>query len=186
LPQLDRDELQTVRAHEVSGKNRGTLVGRIDDLVAAGADGRGSDVGFPIADYDDLRVGEILPLLGELDADELVVVGEREARGANRRSIMNRIDELRGAPAGSRATKKAPAKKTTKAPAKKAAATKAPAKKAAASKAPAAPAKKAGATKAPATKKAGGAAKSSTNTSKKAPAKAGKTTSKRAAPAAKS
>ena len=49
---------------------------------------------FPIAEYDDLRVAEILPLLPELDADELDVVREREAATKGRATILNRIDEL--------------------------------------------------------------------------------------------
>ena len=49
---------------------------------------------FPIAEYDDLRVAEILPLLPELDADELDVVREREAATKARATILNRIDEL--------------------------------------------------------------------------------------------
>src|SRR5690348_6760095 len=40
-----------------------------------------SDLGadFPIAEYDELRVAEILPLLSELDGDELQVVRAAEA-----------------------------------------------------------------------------------------------------------
>lgn len=49
---------------------------------------------FPIAEYDDLRVAEILPLLPELDADELDVVREREVATKARATIINRIDEL--------------------------------------------------------------------------------------------
>jgi hypothetical protein len=131
---------------------------------------------FPIADYDALRVTQILPLLGELDPAELEVVRERElAVKGGRSSVLSRIDFLLGrpvqpAPAAKKkaAAKKAPAKtaktaKTAKkaaaAPAKKAPAAPAPAKKAAA------PVKKAAAKKAaatdtpPATKKAATPAK---------------------------
>ena len=191
LAELDTDELEVVRAKEQDGKARATLLRRIEQL-AEGEDeptqvvpafaGRGSaasdddgdsgggdddELMFPIEDYDDLRVSEILPLLPELYDDELELVADRERSGANRASVLNRIDDLLGgepepAPAPKRAApKKAAAKKTaakktaTKkaAPAKKAAAKKAaPAKKAAAKKA--APAKKAAATKKTAAKKA--------------------------------
>ena len=131
---------------------------------------------FPIADYDSLRVSQIVPLLGELDPDELEVVREREVEvKGGRASVLNRIDQLLGrAPVPAAA--KAPAKK---APAKKAPAKKAAAKKAAAKKAPAAPAKKAPAKKAaaPAATKAA---------AKKAPAEPPKkAAAKKAAPAKK-
>jgi hypothetical protein len=152
---------------------------------------------FPIADYDDLTVGEIVPLLPKLYADEIDVVAERERGGKARRQILARLDELaeslegapddltaeewaeqqpaEAAPARRAAAKKAPAKKAA-APAKKTA-TKAPAKKAAApAKKAAAPAKKT-ATKAPAKKAAAPA--------KKAAAPAKKTAKKAAAPAKK-
>ena len=51
---------------------------------------------FPIEDYDDLRVNEIMPLLPELYDDELEMVAERERDGANRATILNRIAELLG------------------------------------------------------------------------------------------
>ncbi|MGH9121300.1 MAG: hypothetical protein ACRDYC_05040, partial [Acidimicrobiales bacterium] len=52
------------------------------------------EVVFPIEDYDDLRVGEILPLLPELDAAELAEVRDREAAGKDRGLILRRIDSL--------------------------------------------------------------------------------------------
>jgi hypothetical protein len=51
---------------------------------------------FPIADYDELRVAQILPLLSQLDPDELEEVAEWERERANRRSILSRIDRLLG------------------------------------------------------------------------------------------
>ena len=51
---------------------------------------------FPIEDYEDLRAGEILPLLPELDEDELEMVRGRERSGSARASILHRIDELVG------------------------------------------------------------------------------------------
>ena len=41
----------------------------------------GDEVVFPIEDYDELRVAEIVPLLVELDPDELEDVRDREAVG---------------------------------------------------------------------------------------------------------
>jgi hypothetical protein len=52
------------------------------------------DEDFPIEDYDDLRANEILPLLPELDLEELDTVREREERGKNRATVINRIDDL--------------------------------------------------------------------------------------------
>lgn len=64
---------------------------------AAGWDAveEGEELEFPIADYDDLRVGEILPLLPQLYTDELDVVEERERAGKARATILERIEELR-------------------------------------------------------------------------------------------
>lgn len=113
---------------------------------------------FPIADYDELRVGEIVPLLPELDPDELEMVRERELAGKARATILSRIDALLGvtppAPAGAArptAAGKAAAKKAA-APAKKVAAAKrAAAEKAAATKEKAVPAGKRAAAKKAAT-----------------------------------
>ena len=65
----------------------GELV-RTQAVPAVGGDG------FPIEDYDDLLVSEILPLLPELDLDELDLVRERESQGKNRSSVLKRIDQL--------------------------------------------------------------------------------------------
>ncbi|MBI2168949.1 MAG: hypothetical protein HYU28_05550 [Actinobacteria bacterium] len=97
LPELDDDELESVRAHEEGGKARATILGRIDELLGEGESEEEEAEGeFPIADYDDLKVGEIVPLLPELDDDELDVVREREASGRARASILNKIDDLLG------------------------------------------------------------------------------------------
>ena len=130
-----------------------------------------ADEVFPIEDYDDLRVNEILPLLPELYDDELELVADRERDGANRASILNRIGELLGeepAPAPKAAAKKAPAKKST--------AKKSTTKKAAPAKKTAAPAKRAAPKKAPAKRAAAPAKKSAAK--KSAPAK--KTAAKKA------
>jgi len=49
---------------------------------------------FPIERYDSRRVGEILPLLAELDVDELDLVREHEERGKGRATVLARIDQL--------------------------------------------------------------------------------------------
>ncbi|HZQ28869.1 MAG TPA: hypothetical protein VFA94_14325 [Acidimicrobiales bacterium] len=205
LPQLSTlslDELDVVREHEEQGKNRNTVLSRVDDLMeqkagaeeapvaaaVAAADG-GADDGIDdlIEDYDNLRVNQILPLLEELDDDELEDVADYEEAHKNRASVVDRIDQLlgegeveaAGAPAPAPA-KKAPAKK---APAKKVAAgaKKAPAKKTAA------PVKKAPVKKAAATTKKATASttKKAAAPAKKAAAPAKKTVTKKAAAPAK-
>jgi hypothetical protein len=52
------------------------------------------DYPFPIEAYDYLSVAEIVPLLPELDDQELVEVLLYEQAGANRVAILNRIDAL--------------------------------------------------------------------------------------------
>lgn len=49
---------------------------------------------FPIADYDDLRVDEIMPLLPQLYSDELELVAERERAGKGRSTILKKLSEL--------------------------------------------------------------------------------------------
>jgi hypothetical protein len=51
---------------------------------------------FPIADYDDLRLTEILPLLPQLEPAELEMVRQRELEGERRATLLNRIDALIG------------------------------------------------------------------------------------------
>ncbi len=51
-------------------------------------------VGLPIDDYDSLRVSEILPLLGNLDLDELEDVAQHEEANKNRATVLNKIDAL--------------------------------------------------------------------------------------------
>jgi hypothetical protein len=175
LAELDADELEQVREREESGKARATLLRRVEQLAegedeptvatpafaargsaaADEADDDGDDeLMFPIEDYDDLRVSEILPLLPELYDDELELVADHERDGANRASVLNRIEELLGGGAPAPAPKKAAPKKAAP---KKAAPRKAAPKKAAPKKAAvrrAAPAKKAVAKKATTARKA--------------------------------
>ncbi len=49
---------------------------------------------FPIDRYDELRANEILPLLSELDAEDLKMVREEEAATKARTSVLSRIDVL--------------------------------------------------------------------------------------------
>lgn len=118
LADLDLDELDLVREREEETKNRTTVLARIDqlidqleaedvtstttgvpvvsvaDLPEDDADEEDDDDYFPILDYDDLKVGEIMPLLPELDDDELEMVRDRENEGAKRSTILNRIEAL--------------------------------------------------------------------------------------------
>jgi hypothetical protein len=55
------------------------------------------DVDFPIADYDDLTVAQILPLLPQLYADEIGVVEAREQGGKARPAILDKLAQLRRA-----------------------------------------------------------------------------------------
>ena len=107
----------------------------------------GDEVVFPIEDYDDLRVNEILPLLTQLDPDELEEVRDREMAGKKRTTVLARIEDRLSKAVDDEVTEvlpepPAPAA-TAPAPAKKAPAKKAPAKKAPAAN-KAAPAQRAG------------------------------------------
>lgn len=97
-----------------------------DDVSVTGARGGGGvspRMEFPIDRYDELRVTEILPLLTNLDAEDLKMVREEEAAGKARASILARIDGLLGrSAAGARSTAaKRPAGPAKKAPSKAAA-----------------------------------------------------------------
>ncbi len=52
-------------------------------------------VDFPIAEYDDLRLEEIMPLLPQLYSDELDLVYEREANGQRRPEVLAELDRLK-------------------------------------------------------------------------------------------
>jgi hypothetical protein len=233
LSDLELEQLDAVREQETQGKNRATVIARIDELIdqveaeeaaseaaagglaGAGAELAAAEVGASagaaaadeldniddlIEDYDKLSIAQILPLLAELDEDELEDVAAYEEDHKNRGGVLDRIDALlegeqlpapEPAPVKKAAAKKAPAKKAAAAPTKKAAATTkkaatkaaAPAKKAPAKKAAAAPTKKAAApAKKTAAKKAAAPAKKAAAPAKKAAAPA---TKKAAAPAKK-
>ena len=176
LATLDLDQLEQVAQREEDGKNRSSIISRIDQLMddLEGADGAAAEAvaevaapaaaaagtasGLPISDFDELDVGVIVMELEQLDADQLEAIAEYEETHANRDAVLDAIDDrldvLEGiaTPAAKTAAKKSPAKKTAaaKTPAKKAPAKSAPAKKTAAAKTPAkkAPAKSAPAKKA--------------------------------------
>jgi hypothetical protein len=88
------------------------IAGDDDDFDDDAFDEDLDDDVFPIADYDELKVGEIMPLLPELDDDELDMVRDREERGQARGMIISRIDRLHGGPPA-RARRTTAAKKTT-------------------------------------------------------------------------
>lgn len=60
-----------------------------------GVPGPGADDDFPIRDYDRRWVSQIIPLLADLDDDELAVVEARERGGRHRAAILAAIDEVR-------------------------------------------------------------------------------------------
>jgi len=158
LPQLEADELEDVKAREVAGQGRKSVITEIDRQLGLDTadDGWRADeldeaptpaptaaASLPIAGYDSLTVAQIRPQLGGLSHAELRAVLEHEAARDNRRSIVSDIErrldqpEEAAAPAARSATvttRKAAAKKAT---AKKATAKKAATRKAAATKAPA-------------------------------------------------
>src|SRR5206468_2663262 len=99
LRALEEEEAPTVTVVPTRGGRRGAAAEAPEDEeeeVGASADGEGV---FPIADYDDLKVGEIVSLLPELDEDELEMVREREESGKNRSTILTRVEALTGAAA---------------------------------------------------------------------------------------
>lgn len=122
LGDLSLDELDMVREREEQGKNRATIIRRVDlridaleaeedGDVASVASGRAApaepfpalgddelgpagDDDFPIANYDQLSTAEIISMLDDLDDDELDMVAEREEQGRNRLEILDYIDEM--------------------------------------------------------------------------------------------
>jgi hypothetical protein len=215
LPELDADELEEVRAHEAAGRNRPSVITRIDRIldgedideeeeeedevpVAAASSRAARRVpDLPIEEYDELRVAEILPLLSELEPDELDQIADHERDGANRNTILNRIERLQrayaedemvpvvAASAVAKRRASAPATPPRRAPAKVAPSPrKAPAKKATAKKASAVVTRAPATTRGATTKRAAASApvRRAAATAKQAPAKAaGRATAGRAA-----
>lgn len=210
LDELDRAQLEQVREREASTKNRFTVMNRIDARLEETADqswdagdeewddGAGEpadefaevdvvvesrgDAGFPIPDYESLRVSQILPLLGTLSPAERDQVRQREEQGRARSTILDRIRRLDGGdggvgaivlpPAAPAAPKRAGRKRAplaTTTATSKAAPKKAPVKRTAA-------AKEAVAKAAPTPRRSPAATKAGATT--KAPARAGRPTAK--------
>lgn len=134
LPQLYSDELEVVAERERAGKNRSTILARLDELAATGTeadtydedaadeaadeadaaparpapsrpapqvpslsdDDWDDDEVFPIADYDELTVDQIVPLLAQLEDDELEDVKAREVAGQGRKTVITEIDRQLG------------------------------------------------------------------------------------------
>jgi len=93
----DADHADDVVTASVVGSAAPSRTTQAVSVVALAED----DGYFPIEDYDDLRANEILPLLPELDDDELVMVRERERSTSARPSILRRIDAQLGSDATS-------------------------------------------------------------------------------------
>ncbi|HEX2062855.1 MAG TPA: hypothetical protein VHE80_00375 [Acidimicrobiales bacterium] len=96
LEDLDAEDLEVVRRHEVEGKNRTTVVRRADALLADLRAQRGveEEEAVPIDDYDRMRVRDILPILDHLDPDDLELARRYETDTKNRPTIVRRIDQL--------------------------------------------------------------------------------------------
>ena len=69
----------------------------VDQDTWSADDGWDEEVDFPIADYDTLTTGQILPLLPQLYADEIDVVEERERATKGRAEILAKLAQLRSA-----------------------------------------------------------------------------------------
>ncbi|HEV3353063.1 MAG TPA: hypothetical protein VG076_09070 [Acidimicrobiales bacterium] len=98
LRALEEEEAPTVTVVPTRGRGRKAVEAVEEEDVEVAGDGEGV---FPIADYDDLKVGEIVSLLPELDEDELEMVRDREESGKNRTTILTRVEALAGAAAPS-------------------------------------------------------------------------------------
>ncbi len=95
LQELDVDRLFAVRAHEASRESRSSILARIDLLAASEESAApATEPAFPIANYDQLRVVDIVPLLAGLDAEALDAVLAREEAGAGRTTVISRIGRL--------------------------------------------------------------------------------------------
>lgn len=107
LEDLTVDELEMVADYEESTRNRDVVLDRIDDLLADREDEglepaaphgpltpADEEDEFPIEGYDGLTVAQVLPLLEDLDGEELEMVAEREEAGKNRRTILKRVDAM--------------------------------------------------------------------------------------------
>jgi hypothetical protein len=85
----DAEEPVTARIGAVGGAAAGEATS-----TASGVSGAATGGALAIADYDSLRVNEIMPKLEGLDLDELEAVAQHEESTKNRTSVLNKIDEL--------------------------------------------------------------------------------------------
>lgn len=86
---------------EATGQQAAADIASVGEPVSVPADAPttsmpavGSAADLPIADYDSLRVNEILPALDDLDLDQLEAVARHEENNKNRTTVLNRIDDL--------------------------------------------------------------------------------------------
>lgn len=100
-PESTADADITEVADSVPAADSQWLASEQDAWPESAAWGEGEEVEFPIADYDTLRIEQILPLLPQLYADEIDVVEARERSTKSRSEILDRLAELRSAPAAS-------------------------------------------------------------------------------------
>ena len=98
---LPAREPVTTGASSRQAEQAAASIAQVGEPVGAPADAPtstmpavGSDRGLPIADYDSLRVNEILPALDDLDLDQLEEIAQHEETNKNRTTILNRIDDL--------------------------------------------------------------------------------------------
>ena len=66
--------------------------GRAMDATAAGAERAAEAAAFPIEDYDQMNVDEILGRLDGLSVEELQMVRDYEERGERRKTLLERMD----------------------------------------------------------------------------------------------
>jgi hypothetical protein len=145
LSQLEDDELEDVKAREVAGSGRKSVISEIDRQLGlvdadeaepampepaapAPAGRRAPQAEAPqgsalaIAGYDGLTVAQIRPLLADLSAAELQAVLDHEVARDNRRTIVNEIERRLASvdePAPAAPAPARPAKKAASAPAAK-------------------------------------------------------------------
>ncbi len=96
VDELEDDEVAQVSKRERAGRGRSAILQSLASHALSLRMGSSSSAqsSLPIADYESLRVPEILPLLAELDLGELLAVRGRESNGERRSTILNRIDRL--------------------------------------------------------------------------------------------
>jgi hypothetical protein len=93
LPGLDAKALGTVRRHEEAGRARRIILRQIESLAGV-QQVEASEPTFPIDDYDQMRVVDILPLLTRLSPTELDSVAAHELATGGRRTILTRIARI--------------------------------------------------------------------------------------------